>query len=50
MAKSESDMISTPRTGQVITGRERDAVFCMWEQPYQNLRTLRRRRDSRSAI
>ena len=28
------------------TSRERHAVFCMWEQPYKNLRTLRRRREA----
>ena len=43
MAKSESDILYTPdRAGH--TSRERHAVFCMWEQPYKNLRTLRRRR------
>ena len=44
MAKSESD-IFTPRTAG-HTSRERHAVFCMWEQPYKNLRTLRRRREA----
>ena len=29
-------------------GRINDAVFCMWEQPYKNLRTLRRRREAPS--
>ena len=31
MVKSESDIIDTIHTGQVITDRERHAVFCMWE-------------------
>ena len=37
MAKSESD-IFTPLDRAGHTSRERHAVFCMWEQPYKNLR------------